>query len=234
MSDRYHGRGFAPHSHGTPAGSLSAYAKDPVGFARDVLRLELHPKQAEILTALVSFPRVAAPSGFASGSTTTAAVAVIWWTSTRWPALAVTLAPTERQSENILWRRIRNLHRQAGILPGRPGRSHWTLDGARLALGLTSFLKAPEELFETPNVLLVEDGGAEQPLDLPLGPGCRYLKTGHISSWVTVPVSSEVVAGYGVVGLASPDWVDRINRTYGVDSDFYRSRVLGVARGRVP
>lgn len=217
------------------SGNLHAYRDDPVSFARDVLDLEPHPKQAEVMRALVKNPRVEAPSGYACGSTTIAAVAVLWWLSTRRPALAVTVSPTHRQCEGLLWREIRKLHCRSGILQGKPLRTDWSPEKTRLALGVTNIDDAPTNLFRGPNVLLVEDGtwGTSAEVGTPLlGAGGLQLKVGvPRSAWFTVPVPAQEVASCGIPGLVAQEWIDRIRREYGEDSTLYRSRVLGLSSG---
>ncbi len=224
---------------------LTAYAKDPVGFARDLLGLQLHPKQAEILEALVPHNRVAAPTCYAGGGTYTAAVAVLWWVSTRRRALALTFSPTERQASGLLWRVIRRLHRlSGGFLPAMPERGMlWNPeDGDQMALGLYNYrhqesrlvwLSALEFIFGgRPNVLVVEDSTSghhtELPYDVPLGPGDRHLKIGRLSTWHTVTVTAKEVASSATPGLASQEWMDRLADTHGEESEFYRSAVYGL------
>ena len=92
------------------------YFDDPVGFARDILKIELVPKQQELLLCLRKPPYyVLAPSGNELGKSLAAAVGVLWWHCTRSPSIIVTTAPTARQVRDILWKEIRRIARAAKL-----------------------------------------------------------------------------------------------------------------------
>lgn len=94
------------------------YKWDPVGFARDVLGVELWECQAEIAQLVAGNPRVSVAACYASGKTFLAAVLVLWWLFTRPVCLVVTTAPTGRQVKELLWAEIGNLHENSKIALG--------------------------------------------------------------------------------------------------------------------
>ena len=91
---------------------LTRYANDPVGFLTDVLGDAGAPysKQAEMLEALVEHRRVSVVGANGSGKDWAAARAMLWWTETRPDATALTLGPTQRQVEEIVWREMREAY----------------------------------------------------------------------------------------------------------------------------
>lgn len=96
-----------------PVQSLLAYRHDPVGFARDVLGVELTPDQQKIITSLPGRTKV--NSGHSVGKTFCAAVTTLWWVYTRDPGVVITTAPTERDVIDLLWTEVRLLHQNARI-----------------------------------------------------------------------------------------------------------------------
>lgn len=100
----------------TPAERYAAYRDDPVGFARDVLKVELVPKQREALECLLEPPFVVlCPSGNEQGKSLASAVAILWWHLTRVPSIVITTAPKYDQVKDILWKEVRRLARRAGL-----------------------------------------------------------------------------------------------------------------------
>ncbi len=92
------------------------YRNDPVGFARDVLRIILTDDQATILLALLKPPfRVMVKSGHNVGKSFIAAVAIIWWYYTRDPSWTASTAPTKKSVKEILWAEIRLLLQRANL-----------------------------------------------------------------------------------------------------------------------
>lgn len=98
---------------------LSKYRDDPVGYARDVLGVELWGPVADALRSLLVPPYlVSIDSGHGTGKSFGAAVAVNWWYDTRDPCWIITTAPTDRDVKDILWTEIR-LQRQRAIVAAR-------------------------------------------------------------------------------------------------------------------
>lgn len=91
------------------------YHDDPCLFAREVLGRTLTQDQARVLTALTTHDRVAVASGHKIGKSTLASVAALWFYATRDQARVIMSSVTSRQVDQILWREIQILIRQAEI-----------------------------------------------------------------------------------------------------------------------
>lgn len=97
------------------------YRDDPVGFAREVLGLELADYQVEILEAIRDNRRTAVSSGRKIGKSILAAIAALWFYSSFPDARVFMTASTASQVTQIIWREIRKLHGKAKIpLSGEP------------------------------------------------------------------------------------------------------------------
>lgn len=92
------------------------YPTDPVGYARDILGVELTDVQKEIAIALTQPPyKVKCDSGHNVGKTFLAAVLANWWFDQFDPGIVVTTAPTERDVKDLLWTEIRLLRARAKV-----------------------------------------------------------------------------------------------------------------------
>lgn len=233
---------------------LTDYADKPVEFCRDVLGVELTPIQAAIAEGLRDNPRVSVAACFASGKTFLAACLLLWWLYTRTPALVVTTAPTERQVRDLLWRYVKRLHRQALIkLPGKPSNKRLEPDVGQLAYGFSgSTGDSVQGIHEKSSVLFMEDEASGMRPDLlesfegiTASADSRHLKIGNPSSdsgpfydthetpkvaalWKQFNITAfDVLKGPYVSGLVEKAWVDRIRETYGEDSPFWITKVMG-------
>lgn len=93
----------------------SQYANDPVGFVRDVLGVELHPGQIEILLAICEHRRVTIRSGNKGGKTFALACAILWFYATRADATVIITAPTVEQVSGQLWHEVSRLFARSGV-----------------------------------------------------------------------------------------------------------------------
>ncbi len=85
---------------------IPAYRKDPVLFAREVLRFEPDDWQKEALVDLAENPKVAIKSGQGVGKTGIEAVALLWFlTCFPFPRVVAT-APTKQQLHDVLWSEV--------------------------------------------------------------------------------------------------------------------------------
>ena len=97
------------------------YRADPVGYARDVLKVTWWDKQIEIAEALCRPPyRVLVKASHSVGKSHLAGGLVNWWYDTRSPGVCLTTAPTARQVRDVLWKEVR---KQRAARPGFPGPS---------------------------------------------------------------------------------------------------------------
>ena len=95
----------------------SRYARDPVGFARDVLKIEPTPDQAAIAEALLQPPyRVLVKAGHNVGKSFLMAWLVVWWYFTRPISTALTTSGGNFQSVcDIVWGEVRLLMARAKL-----------------------------------------------------------------------------------------------------------------------
>ena len=120
---------------------FTQYANDPVGFLTDVLGDAGAPysKQAEMLEAIVDHRRVSVVGANGSGKDWTAGRAVLWWLETRPESKALTLGPTQRQVDEVVWQEMREAYAAAeGRLSGRMLKSAYRIDEQRFALGFST------------------------------------------------------------------------------------------------
>lgn len=96
------------------------YYDDPVGFARDVLGVDLWEDvdgagngQADIARAVAEEDRVSVRSGRKIGKSILAACLVLWWFCTRPDAQVLIAANNDKQINRIVWREVKRLWRRA-------------------------------------------------------------------------------------------------------------------------
>ncbi len=133
---------------------FTQYANDPVGFLTDVLGDAGAPysKQAQMLEAMVDHRRVSVVGANGSGKDWAAGRAVLWWLETRPESKALTLGPTQRQVDEVVWQEMREAYAAAeGRLSGRMLKSAYRIDERRFALG-----------FSTNNALNIQGFHSEQ------------------------------------------------------------------------
>ncbi len=227
----------------------------PEEFAREILRVELWHKQAEVLSALPDNQRVAVKSGNGLGKGFCASVAVLWFLYTHDPAIVLSTAPTFRQVQHVLWRQIRQLHRRAkDALKGKRISTRWDLAEDRYAMGLSADTADEFQGFHSPNMFIVVDeaeGVSDEIYEAIEGvitsAECRLLLIGtpttvtgvfrrafheesHLYYNVTISAldSPNVTAGkVQIPGLTTARWVNERKEIWGEDNPLYRARVLG-------
>jgi hypothetical protein len=94
---------------------LGKYRDDPVAFAADILGVRCWRLQAEILRLAARHNRVSVRSGHKCGKSKAVAILALWWVATRSEARVVLLAPSYRQIAEIVWREIKETHRNARV-----------------------------------------------------------------------------------------------------------------------
>ena len=98
-------------SEGTLVGR---YLNNPVGYAKEILGVDLIPIQKTIAQTLTTFPyKVLVRAGHSVGKSFLQAVLVSWWFDTHNPGICLTTAPTARQVQDILWKEVRRLRANA-------------------------------------------------------------------------------------------------------------------------
>lgn len=141
------------------AADYSCYRDDPAGYARDVLKVRLSPRQDEIAPSLLEPPyRTLVPSGHDVGKTFAGAVLLSWWYDTRNPSVCLTTAPKLEQVKDLLWKEIRSQRRRVG-LGGFAGPKSLRLESGpkHFAKGITANQQAGFQGQHERNVLIIID-----------------------------------------------------------------------------
>jgi phage terminase large subunit len=168
--------------------ALARIRRDPVGFAHEVLGVELWSKQREIVESVRDNPRTAVRSCHGVGKTASAAVVVLWFLCAFGPrALVVTTAPTWRQVRDLLWREIAKLHgRASGFLDGTLTETRLDFAPDWYAVGLSTNQPENFQGYHAPALLFVVDeaSGVDQQIfdaaeGFLTGQGSRVLLIGN-------------------------------------------------------
>jgi WD40 repeat protein len=105
--------------------SLESYRRDPIGYAKEVLKVELTPMQAHIAEALLVPPhRVLVRSANNVGKSFLSAVLVNWFYDCFNPGICITTAPEARTVKDTCWKEVRVLRNRRvlqGVSPGIRG-----------------------------------------------------------------------------------------------------------------
>ena len=117
---------------------LQRSLRDPVLFAKRILRHNVWSKQEEILRSLSIHRRTAVKACHASGKTFTAAEATLWWITHLKNGIVITTAPTMVQVERLLWGEIHNAVSTAKIAYPKPTLTTLRLGPNRYAIGLST------------------------------------------------------------------------------------------------
>lgn len=112
------------------------YRADPVGWMNDVMGERPWSRQREIANSVRDNRYTVVPACHDSGKSWCAAALACWWIAAHplGKARVVTSAPTQQQVESILWEEMRRMHRAAD-LPGKMGKTEWSIDGQLVAFG---------------------------------------------------------------------------------------------------
>lgn len=89
------------------------YRDDPVGFFRDVLKIDPWPRQAEILESVAREMHVLVRSGHKIGKSLAAAGLALWWVHTREHGQVILTSAGQKQVKGTLWKEYRRLWRDA-------------------------------------------------------------------------------------------------------------------------
>lgn len=159
------------------------WQKDPVGFARQILGVDLWQFQKDFLEGIRDNRHVSVAGGRKIGKDFAVACASIWWYSSFPEARVFLLAPTAKQLDGILYREVRMLWAQAGrcldckrkgdgprpcphssMLVGRVGqlaRTGIKADDFREILGATAVSEGALRGFSGARVLAIEDEASD-------------------------------------------------------------------------
>jgi hypothetical protein len=96
-------------AYDTLAEQLAGYADDPIGFASDVLNLEIDDWQKRFLDAVREHNKVAVRSSTGQGKDFIGAVAILWFLASYEKAYCPCSANSEAQLEKVLWKQFAEL-----------------------------------------------------------------------------------------------------------------------------
>lgn len=211
------------------------YADDPVGFARDVLGVELWDKQVQIVESVRDNTRTAGRSGHKIGKSTAAAVLAWWWVMARPDGKVILTAFTERQVKGILWKELRRLWLVArrkghnlGPEPAKDPQTGWHADDrVRSIHGFTTSSPVAMAGFSGANLLFIVDEASGVPDDIyeaiegNLAGGGRVLALGnptHTSGWFfeAFRTQTSLWSRYHISSAETPNAVDGEERIRGL------------------
>jgi len=91
------------------------WAKDPVGFAHDVLGLRCWSRQSELVESVTKHSRVSCRSGRRTGKSTSIAILALWRYCSFARGDVLLTSATSAQLDGILWSEVRRLHALSGL-----------------------------------------------------------------------------------------------------------------------
>lgn len=227
---------------------LPKYRKNPILFAKEVLKFTPEPYQKEMLMDLADFPKVSVKSGQGIGKTASEAVAALWFLSCFPFARVVATAPTAQQLNDVLWAELNKWISRSDILKTI---LHWTktyvyVDGyERRWFAVAKTASQPENMqgFHEDNMLFivdeasgVEDEIMEAVLGTLSGKNNKLLMCGNPTriSGTFYDSHTRDRALYKCHTVSSLDSkrtnkenIEMFKRKYGEQSNVYRVRVLG-------
>lgn len=157
-------------SKGVPKRFLP-YVDDPVGFFRDILKVQPWARQAELLDAAGRFDRVLCRSGHKCGKSLSCVGLALWWVCTRPGARVILTAPTFRQVKDILWRELEQWYPavqgalSGGDIPLDPATGIRLPNGGQI-IGVSTSKKENLAGYSGPNQLFIVDEASGFPDDL--------------------------------------------------------------------
>lgn len=224
------------------------YADHPVEFVEDIIGATPDPEQAKILRSVAASPMTSVRSGHGVGKSTVEAWVVIWFMTTRpFPKVPCT-APTQHQLFDILWAEVSKWLRNN---PALQRELVWTKEKVYMRgypeewFAVARTASKPDALqgFHADDLLFIIDeaSGVADPIFEPvLGalstPGARLLMCGNPTqlSGFFYDSHHKNRASYSTFHIdgrnsqrVPKEFVDRIIRMYGENSDVFRVRVAG-------
>jgi hypothetical protein len=221
-----------------------------------VLGLSLTPDQVEGIRLIAENDRVSIKSGHGVGKTNLMAAAVLWFKYSFQPSVVLTTAPTERQVRHLLWREIRGLHGKSRqrLECTKLNTMQLELDPKSYALGFSTNEATQIQGFHSPHILVIIDEANGYPEELytsiegllsggerkifvqignPVVPAGTFFNSFSDIDTKTLTISClnhpNVLTGKNIIpGAVTLEWVEKQARTWGKDSSFWDSRVIGV------
>lgn len=233
---------------GNLSDALLFYAQEPVYFVEDMIRVNPDEKQRDILRSLRDYPMTSVRSGHGIGKSAVEAWAVIWYLCTRpFPKIPCT-APTQHQLFDILWAEISKWLRNN---PALKQDIIWTRERVYMKgypeewFAVARTATNPEALqgFHADHVLYIIDEASgvsdkvfEPVLGAMTGLDAKLLMMGNPTrlSGFFYDSHHKARAEYNAMHVdgrdsahVSKQFVDKIIKMFGEDSDVFRVRVSG-------
>lgn len=242
-------------SHGADRGleEFSRYENDPVGFAADVLNVELwEPKQAEIARSVRDHRRTVVQGSNAAGKDFAGSVVALWAVYARQMYVIVT-ASAERTAGGVFMRReVQPQFTRADDLPGELYSMELRIPGSRAGIrAMTSTTASKLTGFHHPHgVLTILSEAQDVPpfaweamdsnttgekaralaMGNPLRPDGRFFEVARKDTWnrIRIPATEHpnVVEGEEVIpGGPTETWIEDMAAEWGRDSPQFTARV---------
>jgi phage terminase large subunit len=233
-------------------GRFYRYRNDPLGFARDVLRLAVWEGNEQILTSVQAHDRVAIRAGRKVSKSNSLAALALWWMLARKGRVVMT-SSSFAQVKRILWFELVALNTRANLnlpMPLDPATGVWV--GLSGIVGMSTDKRENMQGYSGPDVLYLADeasgiqdeileaiegncagGGKIVLAGNPTRTSGRYFDVFHNpGKWFPIHLNSEttpnVLQGEMVIpGLATRDWIEDMQAQWGIESPLYQVHVLG-------
>ena len=228
--------------------AIQFYAKEPIYFVEDVIKAIPDEKQRMIMRSLRDYPMTSVRSGHGIGKSAVEAWSVIWFMTTRpFPKIPCT-APTEHQLMDVLWAEISKWMRHN---PAFKSELVWTKEKLYMQghpeewFAVPRTATNPEALqgFHSDHVLYIIDEASgvsdkvfEPVLGAMTGPDAKLLMMGNPTrlSGFFYDSHHKARGEYSAIHIdgrdsahVSKEFVQKIIKMFGEDSDVFRVRVAG-------
>ena len=232
--------------------------ENPFFFNDLMFKFHFYSKQKEILYAVKNYKKIAVYSCNNAGKTFTLAFMFHWLLQTNPYSIVLTVSPTFQHLEATVWRTIHWMKEQAkGKLAGEPFKTEWVIRPHWYGLALSpaqpersqgfhsqggTFIIVDEasnvddKIYEALESLLTQENSKIVLLGNPIRSEGYYYRTYfdptfykiRISAFDTPNFTGEDMPDHVKKVMLSPEWVEDVEKKYGKDSNYYRSRVLGL------
>jgi phage terminase large subunit len=247
---------IAKHERGRSPATFRKYRDDPVGFCKELLGFEPWSKQVEICASVLNNKRTVVRGHHGAGKDAILAALILWACYAR-DMLCVAISATERQLIGQLWGEISRFWTQQNSFPGELFAGNLRINGERrinaMTSGSTSNLTGWHNHRGTGTFIAISESQAESVGDTafdaaagnaasegsrvvvvgnPTEPQGRFFEVTRLATWHPIRISAfdhpNIVQGKVLIaGGPAPSWPADMAAEYGIDSPFYRSRVLG-------
>ena len=228
----------------------------PVDFAKNILGIPyLTPDQERILDAVHKNFKVAVTSGHSTGKSHVSSILTLWFLYTHYPSKVLTTAASWPQVEDVIWREIRSMHKNAkAALGGRMMNTELDLEELWFAQGRSTDDSTNLQGFHSQHVMMLLDEAtgidpkiweATQTMAInpetdrmvalgnPTDSTSRFFEECQIpGKWTHLEISCENHPNVTedrvlIPGAVTRAWVDQMAAEYGRDHPIYEARVLG-------